>query len=87
VWNRRKQGFSVPLSHWFRGPLKAFLWDHLTSQDFLARDLVSPEFVRYLLEEHDSGRRDNKSWLWRLLMAELWFRDWQSTAKPSATLA
>lgn len=81
VWNRPKQGFSVPLSDWFRGPLKPFLWDHLTGKDFLARDLVSPEFVRYLLEEHESGRRDNKAWLWRLLMAELWFREWQSAPR------
>ncbi len=79
VWNRRKQGFSVPLSDWFRGPLRPMLWDHLTGSDFLARDLVSPQFVRYLLEEHDSGRRDNKNWLWRLLMVELWFRHWQGS--------
>jgi asparagine synthase (glutamine-hydrolysing) len=78
VWNRRKQGFSVPLSQWFRGPLRSFLRDHLASQEFLHRDLVSPKFVQYLLDEHDSGRRDNKSWLWRLLMAELWFREWNS---------
>ena len=80
VWNRRKQGFSVPLSQWFRGPLRSFLRDHLTSPEFFNRDLVSPQFVQYLLDEHDSGRRDNKSWLWRLLMAELWFREWKGAA-------
>ena len=84
VWNRPKKGFSVPLSKWFRGPLREMLWDHLTGSDFLGRDLVSPAFVRYLLEEHDSGRRDNKSWLWRLLMAELWFREWQSAPAPAS---
>ena len=77
VWNRGKRGFSVPLTQWFRGPLRSFVRDHLTSRDFLGRAIVSPEFVEYLLDEHDSGRRDNKSWLWRLLMAELWFREWQ----------
>jgi asparagine synthase (glutamine-hydrolysing) len=84
VWNRPKQGFSVPLSKWFQGPLRSLLWDHLTGRDFIARDLVSPEFVRRLLEEHDSGRRDNKSWLWRLLMVEMWFRQWQGAAAMSA---
>ena len=43
VWNRRKQGFSVPLSQWFRGPLRSFLRDHLTSPEFFNRDLVSPQ--------------------------------------------
>lgn len=79
VWKRRKQGFSVPLSDWFRGALRPMLWDLLTGPDFVARDLVSSEFVKYLLEEHESGRRDNKSWLWRLLMVELWFQEWQSS--------
>ena len=26
-----KRGFGVPLAHWFRGSLRSFLWDHLTS--------------------------------------------------------
>lgn len=87
VWNRPKQGFSVPLAQWFRGPLRALLRDHLTGRQFIARDLVSPGFVTYLLDEHDSGRRDNKGWLWRLLMAEMWFREWDSCSVPSASVA
>jgi len=87
VWNRRKQGFSVPLSKWFRGPLRSMLWDHLGGNDFQGRELVSPEFVRQLLLEHDSGRRDNKTWLWRLLMLEMWFREWRGAAIPAASVA
>ena len=71
----------LKLGGWFRGPLRAFLWDHLTSAEFLNRGLVHPEFVRQLLKEHDSQRRDNSHWLWMLLMLELWFREWQ-TARP-----
>jgi asparagine synthase (glutamine-hydrolysing) len=69
-----KKGFGVPLAEWFRGELRAFLWDHLTSREFLGRGMVSEPFVRALLAEHDSGRRDNYHWLWSLLMLELWFR-------------
>jgi len=70
-----KKGFGVPLGLWFRGSLRAFLWDHLTSTTFLNRDIVSQSFVLYLLNEHVSGRRNNYHWLWMLLMLELWFRD------------
>lgn len=70
-----KRGFGVPLELWFRGSLRGFLWDHLTSATFLNRDIVSPEFVRSLLAEHDRGRRNNYHHLWKLLMLELWFRD------------
>jgi asparagine synthase (glutamine-hydrolysing) len=79
--NRPKMGFGVPLALWFRGPLRSFLWDHLTSDRFFQRGIVSPEFVRHMLNEHDSSRRDNYHWLWSLLMLELWFREWEQPAE------
>ncbi len=79
-----KRGFGVPLALWFRGSLRNFLWDHLTSEAFLHRGIVSPQFVRYLLEEHDRGRRDNYHHLWKLLMLELWFREWAPAPASAA---
>ncbi|MGE5645468.1 MAG: asparagine synthase (glutamine-hydrolyzing) [Acidobacteriota bacterium] len=69
---RPKMGFGVPLSIWFRTSLRAFLWDHLRSKRFRGRGFVRPAFVDHLLREHDTGRRDNYTWLWSLLMLELW---------------
>lgn len=71
---REKKGFAVPLSHWFRTSLREFLRDHLTGPRFAARGFTDPKFLGTLLDEHDSGRRDNSHWLWSLLMLELWFR-------------
>jgi len=85
----RKKGFGIPLAKWFRGPLRSFVRDYLTSSRFQNRDLISAEFTRDLLNEHDSGRRDNSHWLWRLLMLELWFRDleaFQATPARDADL-
>jgi asparagine synthase (glutamine-hydrolysing) len=81
-----KPGTGAPLGRWFRGSLRNFVWDHLTSQSFLDRRMVSPEFVMHLLEEHDSGRRDNYRHLWKLLMLELWFQEdgrLQAVASPA----
>jgi asparagine synthase (glutamine-hydrolysing) len=80
-----KRGFGVPLALWFRGSLRSFLWDHLTSASFLNRGIVSPKFVRYLLAEHDRGRRNNYHHLWKLLMLELWIRDSETHRTPPAT--
>jgi asparagine synthase (glutamine-hydrolysing) len=82
--NRAKMGFAVPLSSWFRGALRTFLWDHLNSTAFAGRGMVSPPFVRQMLQEHESGRRDNAQWLWSLLMLELWFR--QLDAQPALAI-
>lgn len=70
-----KKGFGVPLAEWFRGELREFLWDTLTSRTFLDRDIVDESFLRRVLEEHGSGRRNNQHWLWMLLALELWNRD------------
>jgi asparagine synthase (glutamine-hydrolysing) len=74
--NRPKMGFGVPIAAWFRGPLRDFVNDHLTSREFPDRGIASPAFVRHLIVEHESGRRDNSLWLWSLLMLELWFQTW-----------
>jgi asparagine synthase (glutamine-hydrolysing) len=82
ILRQPKRGFGVPLATWFRGPLRSFLWDHLTGSSFLDRGIVSPEFVQCLLQEHDQGRRDHYHRLWSLLMLELWFCQAPETATP-----
>ena len=84
--SRPKMGFGVPLAVWFRGPLREFLWDHLTSREFLDRGFVSEAFLRRVLDEHQRGRRDNSHDLWALLMLELWFRDWKGALEESPVL-
>jgi len=71
---RGKMGFGVPLDQWFRGPLRELVHDSLLSQSFLDRGMVSPEFIRYMLNEHASGRRSNHQQMFQLLMLELWFK-------------
>jgi asparagine synthase (glutamine-hydrolysing) len=85
--NQPKRGFAVPLAIWFRGPMRSFLFDHLTSRSFLDRGMVSPEFLAQLLNEHDRGRRNNHHHLWKLLMLELWFREFHQPASPDLALA
>jgi len=74
---RGKMGFGVPLDQWFRGPLRELLHDSLLGSRFLDRGIVSPDFARYLVEEHDRGRRNNHVQLYALLMLELWFESLQ----------
>jgi asparagine synthase (glutamine-hydrolysing) len=79
-----KKGFGVPLAHWFRGSLRSFLWDHLTSKTFLERGVVSESFLRHLLKEHDEQRRNNYHWLWMLLVLDLWFRECEQSVPLAA---
>ncbi len=83
--NRPKKGFGVPLRHWFRGPLRPMVRDLLTSRRFVERGMCEPRFIEYLINEHESGRRDNYHALYVLLMLELWFRS--AEQKVDATAA
>jgi asparagine synthase (glutamine-hydrolysing) len=83
---RRKMGFGVPLAEWFRGSLRDLLWDHLTAPRFLDDGIVSAQFLRRLLAEHQSGRRDNQQWLWSLLMLEMWLDQIRQPATPALAL-
>ncbi len=74
VLYRKKMGFGVPLTHWFRGELKDFLRENLLSEKFFKRGIVKPEVVKILVEEHIGGKRDHVWQLWTLLMLELWFQ-------------
>ncbi|MEQ1948714.1 MAG: asparagine synthase (glutamine-hydrolyzing) [Bryobacteraceae bacterium] len=73
---RPKTGFGIPIAGWFRGELRELLHDTLLSPSFLNRNIVSPPFLRRMLEEHQSGRRDNSHWLWWLVMLEFWFQEY-----------
>ncbi len=84
---RPKMGFGVPIDQWFRGPLREMTWDMLLGQRFLARGIVEPAFMRYLLEEHQSGRRSNHSQIYSLLMLELWRRNLEQPAASPENLA
>lgn len=69
---RRKMGFGVPISSWFRGEMKNFLREVLLSEKSLRRGIIKPEVLQRYVAEHIEGRRDHAFRLWALLMLELW---------------
>jgi asparagine synthase (glutamine-hydrolysing) len=86
VVDRPKVGFTVPLSPWFRGPLRHLLEDTLLSPRCLERGWFEPAALRATVEDHVTGRRDRARELWTLLTLELWHRAWidGDGARPEA---
>jgi asparagine synthase (glutamine-hydrolysing) len=82
---RPKQGFGVPLVHWFRNELKSGLREILTDPRTLQRGYFNPASVCRLLDEHTRGERDCSLALWLLLTFELWHRNFLELAR-SGTL-
>jgi asparagine synthase (glutamine-hydrolysing) len=80
VLNRPKQGFSLPLGHWMRGELKDLVLTTLLDTQTLQRGYFNPKGLRQMLDEHFQGRRDHSARLWRLLIFELWHRNFLEKA-------
>ncbi len=73
VIDRAKQGFGVPLGHWFRGRLSGFIRDLLLSGRALRRGIFNQAYVLKLIERHEAGH-DLGLHLWTLISFELWCR-------------
>jgi asparagine synthase (glutamine-hydrolysing) len=69
---RPKRGFAVPVGRWINGSWRARADDLLAT--LVARGILRRAFVRRLVHEHRSGRRDHGEFLWTLMALELWFR-------------
>jgi asparagine synthase (glutamine-hydrolysing) len=64
---RRKMGFAVPLSRWFRGPLREVVRRDVLGDELADAGIIDREFARRLVDEHQSGARDHSAALWTLL--------------------
>ncbi|MFQ5959345.1 MAG: XrtA/PEP-CTERM system amidotransferase [Alphaproteobacteria bacterium] len=71
---RPKMGFAVPLTAWFRGPLREQVRNALTGQVLTATGMFDMSYVDTLVDQHQSGVRDHAAVLWALLMFESFLR-------------
>ena len=76
VLYRRKQGFAMPLVHWMKNELKELIQTVLLDPRTQQRGYFDARGVRQLLDEHFRGRRNHSGRIWRLLMFELWHRNY-----------
>jgi len=67
---RSKQGFAVPLAHWFRDELKDMA--HAAIFD-VGDGILNPKYLGEIWSEHQKGTFDRSAYLWSALM----FRKWQ----------
>ncbi|SFF70104.1 asparagine synthase (glutamine-hydrolysing) [Duganella sp. CF458] len=71
---RRKQGFAVPLAAWFRGPLRERVQQALLGPTLADTGMFNQDYLRELVEQHLSGRRDYSAPIWTVLMFEAFLK-------------
>jgi asparagine synthase (glutamine-hydrolysing) len=74
IFKRKKMGFGVPVSRWFRNELKEYVYEILLESRTLNRGYFRREGIERLLNDHITLRYDHSSKIWALLFLEIWFR-------------
>jgi asparagine synthase (glutamine-hydrolysing) len=77
--HRKKQGFQMPLVDWMRSERKTQFWEVLLEPRTLQRGYFKPAVVHSLIDEHLRGRRNRSGLLWRMLVLELWHRNFMES--------
>ena len=83
ILHRAKQGFSVPLAAWFRGPLRDRMRADLTGPRLRETGWFDDAHIAGAIDQHASGLRDHSQLLWSLLIFSSFLRDVHET--PSRT--
>src|SRR5258706_6565682 len=76
LW-RRKQGFSVPLSYWFKDSLGDYIRQKLLAPGAMVGHVFKREALERIIGEHSRLTRDWSFALWTLLMFETWCSRYQ----------
>lgn len=71
---RKKLGFVVPISRWFRERPEVTVYPVLRSEACRRRGIFDPQRLDAALERHRSRRVDLSNNIYRWIMTELWFQ-------------
>jgi asparagine synthase (glutamine-hydrolysing) len=71
---RPKQGFSIPIDEWIRGPLMEWAEEMLRKENIEPYGYLNYELIHKKWEEHKKRKRNWGNQLWTVLMFQAWFK-------------
>jgi asparagine synthase (glutamine-hydrolysing) len=75
VLTRRKNGFRMPVTEWFRGPLRDPAREILLASDSITGPYLDRATVAHFLDEHANGQQNHDKTLWALFALETFLRE------------
>jgi asparagine synthase (glutamine-hydrolysing) len=73
IINRPKKGFNMPVAHWLTAELRELVLEMLSEERINRQGFFNYKYVRGLLDQHFTFRRDNRKILWTLFIFQLWY--------------
>ncbi len=81
---RKKMGFSMPLSNWFRGPLQERVRSVLHGEAIRETGVFNDKMLKKISDDHVSGIKDYSSVIWSLLMFDSFYKaTFKDVKKPA----
>jgi asparagine synthase (glutamine-hydrolysing) len=71
---RKKMGFSIPLAAWLRGPLAGAMKQAVLNPALLDTGIFNEQYLKQMVDEHQSSVKDHSTTLWSVLMFEAFLR-------------
>ena len=84
ILRRRKQGFSIPLGAWLRGPLREMVRTNLSGNVIRDLGLFNLQAIERMLYDHDRGVRNYETQLWTLMVFVIWHRAYMRVSGSGA---
>jgi asparagine synthase (glutamine-hydrolysing) len=75
---RQKKGFGIPLAKWLTGQLKEFMLDYLAQERIVQQGIFHYPYVKQLIDEQLTRKKDNREPLWTLLIFQTWYEKYIS---------
>lgn len=76
IIDRPKKGFGIPVADWIRKDLKEAFDSKLGPANIRKTGLFNEHKVKELLNQHQTGKKDNRKQLWTLYVFQIWAENW-----------
>lgn len=72
IINKPKQGFSIPMKTWLKGPVRTMMTDMLSYDRLKSQKIFNPQYINRLMTEHLENKYNHSHKLWGLILFQLW---------------
>jgi asparagine synthase (glutamine-hydrolysing) len=74
--DRPKTGFGLPVYEWLKTDMKDLLLDYINEDQLSKHDFINAAKAIKLRDEFISGKNNNETQIWLLLMFQMWWNRW-----------
>jgi asparagine synthase (glutamine-hydrolysing) len=87
VVDRPKQGFSLPIKQWLRGPLAGFARESILESGLRERGFFDYAELERILVAHGAGKKNYDTLIWSMINVSQWYDRWIAGRREGALVA